>query len=169
MNEIEHKEKIKKEAIVNVARKVDVKPNVVFNQMEAIVDNIKMFSKKEENWNVLKLFKFFAFRYGIGISLAKQLCIYTGNHEYVQCRNVQLNYNLVKLKTLLLNNLSALDINLAYSMYLRRKYFVKISSYRGLRHFNRYPVRGQRTRSNAKTAKKEPYSFKLKRGKSALD
>lgn len=35
------------------------------------------------------------------------------------------------------------------------KFYVELKSYKGLRHKYKYPVRGQRTRTNAKTTKKK--------------
>jgi len=35
------------------------------------------------------------------------------------------------------------------------KFYVDLKSYKGLRHKYKYPVRGQRTRTNAKTTKKK--------------
>jgi len=60
-------------------------------------------------------------------------------------------FNLVKLietsKFLINSDLKLLLIN-------KQKKLVNIKSYRGLRKLKGFPVRGQRTKSNAKTAKK---------------
>ena len=50
--------------------------------------------------------------------------------------NININNKLKKLKTIQVKNL------------------ISMKSYRGLRRLKRFPVRGQRTRSNASTAKK---------------
>jgi len=45
--------------------------------------------------------------------------------------------------------------NLISKLVLNRKYTVNvIKNYKGLRHMNRYPARGQRTRTNSNTRKK---------------
>jgi ribosomal protein S13 len=45
--------------------------------------------------------------------------------------------------------------NLINKLALNRKYTVNIvKNYKGLRHMNRYPARGQRTRTNSNTRKK---------------
>jgi ribosomal protein S13 len=45
--------------------------------------------------------------------------------------------------------------NLINKLVLNRKYTVNvIKNYKGLRHMNRYPARGQRTRTNSNTRKK---------------
>ena len=60
-------------------------------------------------------------------------------------------FNLIKL----IEN-SGLFINSDLKRYLlnKKKNLINIKSYKGLRKLQGFPVRGQRTRSNAKTAKK---------------
>jgi small subunit ribosomal protein S13 len=89
--------------------------------------------------------------YGIGQVTAKQICNTLSIHH--QCRMFQLPDN--KFSSLA-EHLSSMTIE----SDLRRKVqkniqtLVDIGCYRGTRHAAGLPVHGQRTRNNAKTAKK---------------
>jgi small subunit ribosomal protein S13 len=41
-----------------------------------------------------------------------------------------------------------------YGLFLE-KFYIDLKNYKGIRHKYKYPVRGQRTRTNAKTTKKK--------------
>ena len=91
--------------------------------------------------------------YGINSSCSKNICkklgfslnfkVYELTQEHkdkivalLQRLNIVINYDLTKINK------------------LNKIRFISIKSYRGLRKLKGLPVRGQRTRSNAKTAKK---------------
>ncbi|WP_339045058.1 30S ribosomal protein S13 [Candidatus Zinderia endosymbiont of Aphrophora alni] len=88
--------------------------------------------------------------YGIGYSLAKKICKFAN-----------INYNIIVKN---LNDIEKERLRKVISNYtiegdLRRKFFLSIKRlvdlgcYRGLRHRKKLPVRGQRTRTNARTRK----------------
>ena len=77
-------------------------------------------------------------------------------------KNIGLNSRLKKISIKLKqkNRLSYLTEIASYSDTLKLKvqraidFYVRIRSYKGVRHLNKRPVRGQRTRTNAKTRKR---------------
>lgn len=97
----------------------------------------------------------FALRHVYGIGKSKSLLI---------CKKLGFSYNL-KVKNLssgqinqILKLIESLNFVLANDLkrlkLLRKQHLINIKSYRGLRRNKGFPVRGQRTHTNAKTAKK---------------
>lgn len=88
--------------------------------------------------------------YGIGPTVAKQLCEKIGVPGDTKVQD--LDDNVVKL---LQNEVSKLTTegDLKRDIAMRIKRLIDIGCYRGKRHRNRLPVRGQRTRTNARTRK----------------
>ncbi|XZR53125.1 MAG: 30S ribosomal protein S13 [Enterobacteriaceae bacterium] len=95
--------------------------------------------------------------YGIGKSRAKMICLKS---------NVKTN---IKLKQLKINQIDIIRDNISNFIVegdLRReiklniKRLIDINCYRGLRHKKKLPVRGQRTKTNARTAKGPRKLFK---------
>ena len=66
-----------------------------------------------------------------------------------------------KLTRILNTSNFILNTELKKKIFLIQQRFIDIKLYKGLRRLNGYPVRGQRTRSNAKTAKKLLIKLKL--------
>lgn len=60
----------------------------------------------------------------------------------------------LKLVRLIENSKLLINSDLKRLVNMEQKKLVNIKSYRGLRKLKGFPVRGQRTRSNARTAKK---------------
>lgn len=91
--------------------------------------------------------------YGIGTKTSKLICKKLG-----LSKNLKLKYlsddNYIALEKLL----KSLDLTLANDLkkleILNLKKLVQIKSYKGLRKIKGFPVRGQRTHTNSKTAKK---------------
>ena len=89
--------------------------------------------------------------YGIGISISKIIC---------KKANINFNRNVLSLTNDDLKNLHLYLENYLIGGDLKRYNFLKIKRlkdikcYRGIRHRLGLPVRGQRTRTNAKTCKK---------------
>ncbi len=89
--------------------------------------------------------------YGVGPRVARELCQKAGVDPLAQARNLHED-ELARLATLL-------DKDYVVEGQLRRQVAQDISrlkdvgSYRGLRHRRGLPVRGQRTRTNARTRK----------------
>lgn len=98
---------------------------------------------------------FFAVRhiYGIGKSKSLFICKNLGFSANLKVKNLsssQINQILKLIESLnfvLANDLKRLKL-------LRKQHLINIKSYRGLRRKKGFPVRGQRTHTNAKTAKK---------------
>lgn len=94
--------------------------------------------------------------YGIGKSTAIKLCKLTG---------FSLNYKIKHLTPKQLNEISQLieELDLKVDVKLKKfrvdsaKKLLKIKSQRGLRKLKGLPVRGQRTHTNAKSARNQKY------------
>ena len=90
--------------------------------------------------------------YGIGIATAKRLCASLGFSPKLDANDLteKQQYLLIRLikQTLRVEN------NLKDFVKSRIQRLIDNESNRGFRHRNRLPVRGQRTNTNAKTAKR---------------
>lgn len=90
------------------------------------------------------------FVYGIGRSLSRKILLYL---------NINLNTKVKDLNEVDLNKLREYIAKIPVEGDLRRKTQLdikrlqEIGTYRGLRHRKRLPVRGQRTKTNARTRK----------------
>jgi small subunit ribosomal protein S13 len=91
--------------------------------------------------------------YGIGKSKSLLICKKLGFSYNLKVKNLtsgQINQILKLIESLnfvLANDLKRIKL-------LRKQYLINIKSYRGLRRKKGFPVRGQRTHTNAKTARK---------------
>ena len=89
--------------------------------------------------------------YGIGVSTSRQVCAALGLSKDTKVRDLT-DEEVTKLR-------NYIDSNLEVEGELRRdrtqnvKRLQEIGCYRGLRHRRGLPVRGQRTRTNARTRK----------------
>ncbi|QPJ58525.1 30S ribosomal protein S13 [Candidatus Pinguicoccus supinus] len=91
--------------------------------------------------------------YGIGLSLSKKILL---------SLNISLNIKAQELTDLEINSIVnylsiqnfELEGDLRKKVYDNIKRLVLIKSYRGSRHLKNLPVRGQRTKTNSKTRKK---------------
>ncbi|HET9864233.1 MAG TPA: 30S ribosomal protein S13 [Steroidobacteraceae bacterium] len=88
--------------------------------------------------------------YGIGKTRAKQICAAAGIDPTVQIRSLT-EGELEKLRTEIGKLIVEGDLRREVSMSIKR--LIDLGSYRGLRHRRGLPVRGQRTRTNARTRK----------------
>jgi len=97
--------------------------------------------------------------YGIGKHKATQICYQLG---------LTLNCKFCDLTADQLANLSTSTLNFKINSDLRqvnnsiRSELIEIKSYKGLRVIKGFPVRGQRTRTNAKTAASFHHKYLLK-------
>ncbi|BBA85244.1 30S ribosomal protein S13 [endosymbiont of Sipalinus gigas] len=89
--------------------------------------------------------------YGIGLSIAKSICIKSNISIYKLTKNLS-NCDIDNLKLEISKYTIEGDLKRDISLNIKR--LIDINSYRGLRHKKKLPVRGQRTRTNAKTIKK---------------
>ena len=88
--------------------------------------------------------------YGIGKTRAKQICEAAGIAPAVQIRTLT-EGELEKLRTEIGKLIVEGDLRREVSMSIKR--LIDLGSYRGQRHRRGLPVRGQRTRTNARTRK----------------
>lgn len=89
--------------------------------------------------------------YGIGKSRSKKICDKSNINYYKKVKD--LSNNEIKLIRKNLSNY-ILEGDLRREIILNIKRLVDLNTYRGIRHRKRLPVRGQRTKTNAKTCKK---------------
>lgn len=91
--------------------------------------------------------------YGIGTSNSLLLCKKLGFSKNLRVKNLSLNQInqtskvLGSLKCLLANDLKKVNLQ-------NKQKLLTIKSYKGLRRKKGFPIRGQRTHTNAKTARK---------------
>lgn len=105
----------------------------------------------------MKLFKnktfvlaIIAQRYGISSKKIQKLCQFQGSNPNNRILKLKRSHNIFARQHL---NLIACQ-NLLSSIKKKLKFFWKIKRYKGIRHKLGLPVRGQRTRTNGKTQKK---------------
>ena len=89
--------------------------------------------------------------YGIGPSIAKQLCEAVGISPNTRVRDLT-DEEVNRIRTWVDANLKVEgDLRREVAANIKRK--MEIGTYQGLRHRRGLPVRGQRTRTNARTRK----------------
>jgi small subunit ribosomal protein S13 len=89
--------------------------------------------------------------YGIGLSRAREALASTGVNPDTRVRNLT-EEEITRLREYIDRHYKVEgDLRRDVAMDIRR--LVEIGSYRGLRHRRNLPVRGQRTRTNARTRK----------------
>ena len=90
--------------------------------------------------------------YGVGKKLAKQICGQLGISSDI-CINQLSNLQIEQLTQLILQYYR-IGSELRQSNQINLQRLVRVSCYRGFRHRERLPVRGQRTHGNARTVRK---------------
>ena len=89
--------------------------------------------------------------YGIGPSRAREILRYTEVGPDTRVKDLT-DSDVVKLRDYISQNYKV-EGDLRREVQLHVKRLIEIGSYRGLRHRRSLPVRGQRTRTNARTRK----------------
>lgn len=89
--------------------------------------------------------------YGIGKALSKRICQILGLSENI--RFSRLNAEQIEKISQLINENFYFGTEYKQILDKQKKRLVKISSYRGFRYKQGLPARGQRTHTNAKTAR----------------
>ncbi|MCL2122090.1 MAG: 30S ribosomal protein S13 [Clostridiales bacterium] len=89
--------------------------------------------------------------FGIGRSTSKMLCASTGVDPDTRIRNLTED-EVAKLRDAITENVKV-EGDLRRDISLNIKRLMEIGCYRGLRHRRGLPVRGQRTKTNARTRK----------------
>ncbi len=88
--------------------------------------------------------------FGVGRSRAKQICAVAGVAPETQVKDLA-EPEVAKLRTAVANLMVEGDLRRETSMNIKR--LMDLGSYRGIRHRRGLPLRGQRTRTNARTRK----------------
>jgi small subunit ribosomal protein S13 len=88
--------------------------------------------------------------FGIGNSRAKQICAAAGVAPDMQVKDLA-EPEVAKLRTAVASLTVEGDLRRETSMNIKR--LMDLGSYRGIRHRRGLPLRGQRTRTNARTRK----------------
>lgn len=88
--------------------------------------------------------------FGISHSILKKCFLFSGLNNKIFLKKFKTN-QLQKIFKVLKKK--PLGKNLKKYIYNRLKFYFEIRSWKGIRHYNKYPIRGQRTRTNAKTKK----------------
>lgn len=89
--------------------------------------------------------------YGIGLSLAKKICQETKVDPLKKTKDLTTE-EIAKIEKYIENNFKV-EGDLRREIKENIKRLIDIQSYVGMRHQRRLPVRGQRTRTNARTRK----------------
>lgn len=88
--------------------------------------------------------------YGIGLTTSQDILAETGVSPDVRVRDLSED-ELSRLRAVISGITTEGDLRRQVNMNIKR--LIEIQSYRGLRHRRNLPVRGQRTRTNARTRK----------------
>ncbi len=89
--------------------------------------------------------------YGIGINTSQKILASTGVNPDTRVKDLT-DTEVASLRDYIVNNLKV-EGDLRREVQMNIKRLTEIGSYRGLRHRRNLPVRGQRTRTNARTRK----------------
>jgi len=88
--------------------------------------------------------------FGIGATRAKQICEAAGVATYIKVKDLA-EPEIAKLRTAVATFTVEGDLRRETAMNIKR--LMDLGSYRGIRHRRGLPLRGQRTRTNARTRK----------------
>ncbi len=90
--------------------------------------------------------------YGIGRSTAMEILEKAGVNPDIRVKDLS-DEDIAKIREVLANDEYKVEGDLRRDMALDIKRLVEIGCYRGMRHRKGLPVRGQRTKTNARTRK----------------
>jgi small subunit ribosomal protein S13 len=95
-------------------------------------------------------------KFGLGINSIKSLSSFAGLNKRLDCNFILQKHKSIfrKLNYKRLTNKKLYD-NIKYNI----NFYKRIKSYKGMRHKNNYPVRGQRTHTNAKKKNSKSKKF----------
>lgn len=89
--------------------------------------------------------------FGIGLTTSKKILAETGVDPDIRCKDLSED-DVAKLREYIEHNVSV-EGDLRRDIAFDIKRLIEIGSYRGLRHRKGLPVRGQRSKTNARTRK----------------
>ena len=90
--------------------------------------------------------------YGIGDSLSKQICDDLGIS--ISLKGNQLSPSQIEMLNQIIPQTYSIGVELQGEIRKRRERLVIVSTYRGIRHSQGLPTRGQRTHGNARTVRR---------------
>ncbi len=91
--------------------------------------------------------------YGIGLAQAIKILSFLKIDPYKKVSNLS-DFESISLRNFLEGSNLLLEGNLKRYIHQNIKHLIETSSYRGKRHLKGLPTRGQRTRTNSRTARK---------------
>jgi len=94
-------------------------------------------------------------RYGIGKVISSLLCNNFGIIQQYKYKNIRTFYQFKMIEYFFLRHGNYFDKIEERRIFLNKSKHIKSKTYRGYRHMNNFPVRGQRTRTNAKTCSRK--------------
>ncbi len=125
-----------------------------------MVDSILPFridkSKNISDLAKLNIFQFFKQRYGIGKSISNLISSYSGYHKKIKYGFLEKknSHVLLRYKDFFIEKKKFLDHYVLDEMKNNIKRYISLNSIKGKRLKSGMPVRGQRVKTNAVTAKK---------------
>lgn len=140
---------------------------ILYSNFVKLVDNynfygLEDYSLRVDYFNEYSMFQFLCLRYGFGPHLSNLYCKYMGLKKEFEFSRLN-NYWHYNLGGLFLGSKSAfMDLKLASYVKSRHMTLISLNSRKGIRLLGGYPIYGQRTRSNANTSSKFPYSLQFK-------
>jgi ribosomal protein S13 len=151
-NKINHKNIVSKLLFFEIPYEPSINK---FLNLNLLVDDIVKFNRYEISIKLMKQMKFIKFlslRVGISKNITKELCKHLGIHNSIFTTYIPYNINIYKLRSFFLLNKSFLDIQIKNYIIKRIKNLIALKTLKGLKHLWGYPVRGQRTRTNANSS-----------------
>ena len=142
------------------------------NIYNPVKSNLK-FKGKNQKRNVSKetfleqlllfpLWKVLYQRYGFNRSLSFFFCMCLGFSPFFIYKEIRFTISLYKFSIFLDENKNLFDYELRKGIILNIIFMNEIMCYKGSRHRNNYPTRGQRTRSNFKNSRKHNKNYKIR-------
>jgi ribosomal protein S13 len=126
-------------------------------ELSLIVDKILPFLRKKESEELLislNLFQFYLQRFGIGIDISKKILFFAGVHNNIKIADYNANVINKKIKYIFIKSSDNLDIPLERKMMNTIKLNIDLYNYKGNCYLLRFPLHGQRRRTNAKTVRR---------------
>lgn len=118
------------------------------------IDSLIPFKKPIPVLEQMTIFKLLNLRSGISKSIAHSLCNLSGYHPNLSVGSVRRTYVSDKLRRFFSVKSPFMDKAVIELQAAGVALDIRLQTNKGRRHFDGYPVNGQRTRTNAKTKKR---------------
>lgn len=125
------------------------------------VDNLKFFGVDDLMDNDLNMIQFFSKRYGVSTYTSTYICSYLGISANYKVSNLAIYMYYLTVSFFFETNSNNLDDKLYNNILSRHIFKINLENRTSKRLLDGYPIYGQRTRSNSKTAAKFPYKLKF--------